>query len=281
MNRLRNVYKEVFCLLDMEKRTAKILVVFLVGLFLISLGISLVSAQTPYQDLKTWISEKTGGFGEDSLILEKILFFALVGLIVYSVANFIPLIKDQKPWLKVSLSVIVAILSTFWLAPQEVYSILNSYETLGIILTTFLPLIVLIAFTLEMSKEDIKYQWLAKFMWVGFLVILTWKFISPLWTWFTTGTIPKESGGVFGGIAYILTIIIAFVMIFWGDKIAQRMFKSGVKAGLKRAKTKQMARLEADAQSLRDKMSSMDPGSESFKVLEARLEEIQSQIDKL
>lgn len=219
----RKIYKYELLEKNMKKEM-KILGIVLISVILMSLVVGVVAAATPYEDFKAWLS-KSG----DSLIPQKILLFILVALLVYSIANFIPIIENQNFYVKTTISIVVAILATFWLLPAEVYTILQSYSTLGIVLTTFFPLVVLLTFTIELYKGKPEYAIIAKAMWVAFFVILTMKFLSPAYAWLTTGSAPKESGGMFGAVAYTITAVICLIMIFWGGRLSRIILHQRIK----------------------------------------------------
>ena len=251
----------------MKKSSALLITGLVLGLFLLSM----VSA-APIDTLKNIFSGAGDGLG-----FQKVLLFLLVTLLVYSIVNFIPLLGKQEPWLKGVISIIIGLLGTMWLGATEIYSILNSYETLGIVLTTFIPLIIFMTFTIELVKEEPKFAFISKIMCVAFFVIMTIKYISPVWAWFTTGT--AGDGGIFGAVAYLITSGIALFMIFGQEWVIRTMFKQGVKAGMEKQKLDQLSRLEGKAAEIRERMDAIgDTTSISYKRQRARLYEIEREI---
>lgn len=255
------------------KKEMKVLSIVLISVMFLSLVVGIASAATPYDDFKAWIIS-----AGESTIFAQVLLFILVALIIYSISTFVPIIGEQSFAVKTAISIVVAILSTFWLVPGEVYSILQSYNTLGIVLTTFLPIILLLTFTIRLNQQNPRYAIIGKFIWIAFIIILTMKFLGPLWIWFTTGTIPVESGGYFGAVAYGLTLVAGLIMIFWGEKLAFAILKSSARGGMRKFKGLSVAALEAEANTLEKEKTNLDPKSIEYETIQKRLKDIEAML---
>jgi hypothetical protein len=161
----RNVYKEIRCWFIMNGK--KFLVIGLLSLFMISMFAGVASAADPLEGLEGgdgafWTDVTNflkGGFAEGSeggAIFSRILLIILVVLLVYSIAGVLPFIGDSpnKEFIKWSISIVVAILSFIYVTEETVRALLVNYEALGIMLTTIIPLVILIAFVIQLSRES-------------------------------------------------------------------------------------------------------------------------------
>jgi len=140
----------------MEERGKRIFGLLLISILFASILISsigVVSAEastitesfTSIFDKEAWSS--TGDF---SVSIAKILFFILIGIFIYIVIGGI---FEGHGFLMFIFSFILAFLATAYIAPTEIYSLINSYTALGLTLTTLFPLLVLLAFTVKAAKN--------------------------------------------------------------------------------------------------------------------------------
>jgi hypothetical protein len=145
-------------------------------------------------------------------VISKILLTILVILLVYSVVNFIPLL-NAKPAIGAWVSIIVGILSFMFVDLNDVMVILTTYEALGVVLTTILPLIIIMTFTIQLRKaEPSMAVFVNKLIMVGFIV-----YVAIAW-W----SIPVASAKF--AFLYPLTIIISFIWLFLERWIYWRVF---------------------------------------------------------
>ncbi len=234
------------------KKTGKILALSILSLIIISLFIVVVSAATPLEQLTEFFKSinLSGGGG---LFSAKILLFLLVTLIVYAISAAIPFLSDTKNvWVRFGISAIIGFLSIMYLAPEEVYSILLSYETMGIVLTTFIPFVIFLVFTIQWNEKKLEYSWMISILWIAFAVVLTMKYIAGVFTWlFGTPVFGGKDIGMFGILAYGLTFIACLIMAWQGStismfvyrkKLAGMVQKGGIKS--KRQATAEISLLE-------------------------------------
>ena len=258
----RNVYKDVFCLLDMvEKRITmkRILVVALVGLFLLSLSASFVSAESLFEkffgeNAETIYSDWLGG-GDFNTNLAKVLLTVLITLIVYSISSKIPGLKNlfegSKWFLGVIFSVIIGFLAMAYITPDEVYVIVMSYSALGFALGAGIPFIVLLFFTITLATEHeggakgvFLRKILAYALWVGFAGFMIYRifFVDA----------GDTTSAIYSTLNWIILIVTIGVVIFLGAIFAKLM-KADRDARIKEAedKTKKAtAKTEMDSQAI-------------------------------
>jgi len=121
----------------------------------------------------------------DLNIAKYLFFFMLAGLIwgALSFAKFPP-----NAFFQAIIALPVAFLATAYITPDEIFTILQSYTTLGIVLTFIIPFVILIFVSaMLLSNERLGHMSVPKillelFLWIFFLVILVYKLISGMVT---------------------------------------------------------------------------------------------------
>lgn len=152
-----------------------------------------------------------------SSLFAQFLLFILVALIVYAVLVSIELFRG-KEFIVGAVSVVVAILSTFFLKSTEVATILISYGALGITLTGLLPFILIMVIAKQLA--DAGYEFLNIVLWVVFFVITIIRWL----------TASSAEIGTFGGIVYPILLGLVGAMFFM-DKQLWKWFRKGKTEG--------------------------------------------------
>lgn len=155
----------------------------------------------------------------------KYLILALVILLVYSslvYVNFPPTAVGSSGggFVKFIISVIVGFLSTFLLTTSELITILQSYTSLGVTLSLFFPILILVFFSLVTAKVGNPMGIFAqKIIWVIYSGYLFFKSLFYLIILTEGRSIPKWASWLFdkGESSTILGIAKFFV----GDKAAE------------------------------------------------------------
>ena len=157
------------------KKSVKILSLFLFSIIIISILASFVSAAdttTPLQDFTDFFKGfLTGGFGVDTPLFAKLLFIILLTLIIFAISDAIPFLENAGGFVKTLIAIIVAVLATLYLTPEDVTGILISYTTLGIVMTSFIPFVILLVFSIQWKEKGYNIIFM-KFLWVAFGVVL-------------------------------------------------------------------------------------------------------------
>lgn len=223
------------------KKGYKILALFLLGLFAISIIAGVVSAATIGDQVKGFFTSASGGISDVAKgEISRILLMALIFMIVYSIFSFIPLVP-QKSWAHYGLSAIVAILSFIFVSPTDIAYILSTYEGLGIALTTVIPLIIIIVFTLELDKSDFRYSWLInKIVIFVFTVYVAVRYISITWG---VDLALRESSLVY---LYPATILFLIIWYFMHKRVSYWMFKEEIKSGREIAEGEHLSEVTAE-----------------------------------
>ena len=124
---------------------------------------------------------KTGSL---DMKIAKYLFFFMLIILIFSVLKFAKF--PDNGFLQFLIALPVAFLASAYLAPEEIFTILQSYETLGIVLSFILPFIILLFFSaMLVSNEKIKHMSMPKimlevFLWFFFAVVLGYKIITGI-----------------------------------------------------------------------------------------------------
>lgn len=132
----------------------------------------------------TFIKDMFSKTGDLDMKIAKYLFFFMLLILIFSVLNFAKF--PEKGILQFLIALPVAFLASAYLVPAEILTILQSYETLGIVLSFILPFVILIFFSaMLVSNEKVKQMSMPKIMlevilWFFFMVVLGYKIISGL-----------------------------------------------------------------------------------------------------
>lgn len=182
----------------MEKR--KLINLIILGLFLTTFFIGVVSAVddptteakglfASLGDIQVGQQTRTG--------IAKVLLMALVAMIVYSISDFLPFVGENNS-VKWGVSIVVAILAFLFVPMADIQGLLTTYEAMGIVLTSIVPLVILFVFSVQFETKmknlhKVRGVALAKllnaFLFVGFIIYLVGK---------TMGYAPGVRGGVLG-----------------------------------------------------------------------------------
>ena len=111
--------------------------------------------------------------------------FHVVFLVVFLVLENIGIFNDKsgRQWISWLISAIIAILSTAYIAPADILSLMTSYTALGLTITTLIPLALLIGFTYQSTTSDREnagmriMQYLA---WIIFLAYSVYRFLVAI-----------------------------------------------------------------------------------------------------
>ena len=207
-------------MLIMQKRDKNIYVLLaFLGIFVIILGMGFVSAVAE-DSIAGTILLKFGNVGDgtissffssDNLFLQKSLIFFLVAFLVFGIVELLPFASKNKnsTWIAWGISFIVSALGILFLDASDIYTILFSYQVLGMTLSIILPFLLLLTASIKLYEKGQYFT--AQIMWVLFgAIMLVRLFIAPL-----------SEMGTYGFFTYALFIVGIIVMLRWGRKIAK------------------------------------------------------------
>jgi len=184
----------------MKKNTKKFLSYSILGIFLFALVLPFIGAAEgdlvlPKANSGSGGSANLGPIGDwfakwdDGNLspnIAKYLLFALVSIVIFSVAGFIPgLDGDNMKKVRWAFAIIAGFLSMAYITPEEVYGIMVSYSALGFTLGIAMPFVILIFFTFQLSDFSGKNaatrtanKMLAIFLWAVFAVFAVLKAVD-------------------------------------------------------------------------------------------------------
>jgi len=220
----------------MEKKSVKVLGLFLFGLFMINLFAGFVVAETLVEKIVTGIGETgisvPGNDFFEGTGFAKFLLFLLVALIVFGVSELMPFLGGKnKNWISGGIAIVVGILATFYLKDTEIYSILLSYGALGITLTVLIPFMLILFMSVKLREDG--YGFFSKVLWLVFGIVLLFRWLFA----------DSSEIGSFGSWMYPITALAVLIMFMWGDKIGKAIQKSKIESGIdKMANERKMRR---------------------------------------
>jgi hypothetical protein len=150
--------------------------------------------------------------GENGAGVIKFIFYLLLVMLIYSVLSFVGLFG--KAWSFV-LSLMVSFLAIVYLTPQEIYSTLLTYSAMGVSLLVFVPLIILILFSITlMTPFRLKDGKMVMYKRGGKVKLLQYFLVSLLWLLFIVLLISMIFKWGFDAISVSLLIVIGIVILF-------------------------------------------------------------------
>ena len=265
------------------KKESKILALLLVSLFLISFLSYFVSAKdsqapsssaavkTVGEKIKSFFSNinpNTSGLSNDvKLGISKILLTILVILLVYSIIAFVPVIGD-KPAIAGGVSIIVGILSFIFVKPEDIQGILVTYEALGVILTTVLPLIIIITFTIKLrEKSPGMAVFVNKLIIAGFAVYVGVKW----WTLPNNATLSW---------VYPITFIVSLIWLFLERWIYWKIFAAALSGNTEEFKQGTITLNEMKIRELQEKYDKAENETER-RILQQKINQLKKANEKL
>jgi len=258
---------------NMEKE--KWISLLFLGLFMLPLLVSIVSAATPLQSLQNLFNSSLST--ETRGTIAKILFMALIALIVYSIADILPFMPTQNETVKWAIAIIIAVLAFLFVPVGDIQVILTQYEALGIMITSIIPLIILMFFSVrfeaEMKSKGKTPEIIAatkvlnRFLFIGFASYCFWKW----------GNISSETG--IGGI-YIISAAIALIWTFWAQKkLFLLFFKEQIEATVSTGLTNAIEALEAEINEREARAQHLS--GRSRQSYDAHTEDLRTRLDEL
>ena len=231
---------------------------FVFSLLAISLFTGFVSAQSMTNDLFDPVKEMFSEWqeGDLSVNVAKYLFLFLVAIVIFNVLEFIPILGGKGP-IRWVVAFIVSFLATAYLSKSDIYTMLASYGALGLVLGGVIPFLILMAFSIQLSKGGKKNrggQLFAKFMWFVFIIFLIWKLIDGMWG-FTTGG--EQVINIVEGFVYLGLIVAGIVWIWFAEKwVINFLFKNKLESDVEYSSNKLERRMAL--QEIRNKEAEME-----------------------
>jgi len=203
----------------MRKETTKILGLSILALFIISVFAGIVSARTIWDDGKDFLSAKNVSQGTQEWV-SKVLLIVLLALLIYSIAGAIPFVPDNDTvrWL---IAIVISLLSFLFVPAGDILYILVNYQALGIALTTFIPLLIILIFTVEFGNKKPEFASIFNKL----ILILFALYIGFAWFKVDYG----EGASPALAWAYPLTLVITLIWLFIEGKVTRFFFKKRMK----------------------------------------------------
>lgn len=173
-----------------DSHEKQILAISIIAFFVFAFALNFVnvsqsSAQSPniitgYSILGNLFTNWSGGNLDVSIA--KYLFWIILTLFIFSVLNFAKF--PTYGVLQFLIAIAVSFLSTAYLTPAEIFTILTTYSALGLTLSVIVPFLIIIFFSaMLLSNEKLSQMTIAKVMmevmiWLFFVGFLIYKLIT-------------------------------------------------------------------------------------------------------
>src|SRR3989338_6655596 len=194
------------------KREHKLLGLFVLGLFVVSLISGFTSAQAdildPVRSLFTFATQNA--ISEN---VAKFLFIILLTLLVGSILDTIGFIPSGG--IRWTISIIVGFLGVAYLTPNEIWATLTSYNALGLTLLFLFPFVIMLFFTFRMIRTGGATGVVTQYIvWVIYFIFLIYRIING----FVLGQLNTKDPA---GWVFLTAVIVTGLMVF-GNRMIRR-----------------------------------------------------------
>ena len=179
--------------------------------------------------------------GQLDINIAKYLFWLMLTGLIWGALSFAKF--PPSGVFQALIAIPVGFLSTAYITPTEVFTILTSYTALGITLTFILPFIILLFVSaMLLSNDKIRQMSIPKimmevFLWVFYLVVLVYKMIAGL----VNGQL--QLGLTLPIIIMMAVFLISLLIVVFNSKFRNWMWRIG--NDIRRAQA-EAARVEAE-----------------------------------
>lgn len=205
------------------KKGTRVFAFVILSLFLVSMIAGVVSAATTNTQIidsfQNVLNGNWTGFNGflSAILTPEILFGLLIFLVIFAILSQINLFKQD--WLKVSTSVIIAILAAGFINTDWLLPILNQYTALGITISFILPFVLLFIFVRDIMPNN---QLMQRLVWFIYTIVVIANF-SINYDSIKTDAFAKN--------LYWLIIVLSVIMLAFGAKILNLLWKEKLKEG--------------------------------------------------
>ena len=198
------------------------------------------------------------------LITPSILFAVLIFLIIFAVVSTLPFLKTAAKWVKIGVSVVVALLSGAFISPDVILPLVNQYTALGITISFVLPFILIFYFIKETVPQNRLVQ---KGIWVIYFTALAISYIS-------------NAEGLKGTAQFIYFAMGAGAafMFIWGKKVYDMLWREELKEAVAATEARDKAIIAAQLQELIRLKKEAKMGSRERQELEDRINDLQAEL---
>ena len=208
----------------------RVLALALAGLFFVSIFATIASAAPSFDASSVFDSIKNSleSLRGNRTGFIQTLFFILIFLIIATMVSFIPLFKKNK-LVGLLVSIIISILSVYFMPAGLVESILHPYEAMGAAILSVIPFILMFTFT----KYMLTNTFTKKVAWIFFAFVMAGLSINSI--------INNAKQPVVW--AYGIASFLAIAMIFFNKWIDEHIWKGELEGGLNAADKRMQARI--------------------------------------
>ncbi len=248
----------------MKKETAtKILILSLFSILLISFVSAATQTATEFfngvkDGFGSFIMSAFGttwGTGVMELAFIKFLFAFLLFLIILAVTDFLPFLEGHKA-IGVLFSAVVTYLSVMYITPADFYTILISYTTMAIVITSIIPLAIIFALMYGIALKPNAGKIILQKLLIGLYCLVLLYRIMEVMGWFGIQK-PVEISPLalplYGG-----TLVIMIILLFANQTVRSFILSSSVKGYLEVSETMSREEAEADAMILEERALILD-----------------------
>lgn len=196
----------------MENKVIFLLVFSVLLLSIFSGVVSAYSLDEAKDDLRYSWNDYIGGGGDNDIFI-KILLLIMISLLVFSIIDSVGIFGNQNKAALFVISLVVGILSTYYMNTLDVYNIATIYSAFGGALVTVVPFLILGSFTMRAVIDgNVQLMVIQHIAWGMFAAFMLYNIFF----------LPDKTNWVFwmaAGLAGTLTIANTFVLDYFNKTV--------------------------------------------------------------
>lgn len=193
---------------------------------------------------------------KQALIFSHILLGILFLIIIFTIIDVLPFFPANSG-LRFLVAIIVTILSMMLLPSADIEAMMGTYRALGVVLTSIVPFLVMMAFTIKWDEKQPQYKFVSTIVWIGFIVYLGVRWIN----------MPDDAALKW---AYPITLALAIIFAIFKGWFVRMAIRSGIKGDFAKFDKQTRAEMRGELASVQDKITKLT----GKKGAEADLEEL-------
>jgi hypothetical protein len=193
-------------------------------------------------------------------IVSHILLGILFLIIIFTIVEVLPFFPSNG-FVKFLVSIIVTVLAMMLLPAADIEAVMGTYQALGIVLTSIVPFLVMLAFTIKWDERHPQYRFVSTIIWIGFVVYLAlrWK------------DMPADATLKW---AYPITLLLAILFVLFKGWFVKMAIRSGIKGDFAKFDRLTRAEMKAEVALVDEKIKALKGKAQTPSVL-ADIEELE------
>ncbi len=260
-----------------DNLNSKLISIFLLGVLISGFFVSVIASigvvsaddgviKELWDTLFGGLFDGSGDYEASKQLISKILLGFLLALIVYSLSDYIPFLPKgyREENIKWMFAIVVAVLGFLFVDPKVIISIASTFEWMGIVITSVIPLIIIMVFTYKMRDNHPGMANIVnKFVIGGFIVAMLFN-------------LSKLDDPTYRSV-YLVTIIVAAVWFFIERRFYFKAIMAGIKGDIEESSRYLQSAISAEIERI-DRELETATGEKTIEMLKERRKKLQDKL---